>query len=83
MWVTERRSLLRMVRALTEADGPSWREKLPPIPSVPLSVREKLAQQQSAAAQGNAAPQHNGSEGTHAAGKTAVFDVDGHPVHSG
>lgn len=55
----------RMVRALTEADGPSWREKLPPIPSVPLSVREKLAQQ-SAVAQGNAASQHNGSERTHA-----------------
>lgn len=34
-----------MTKALAEADGPSWREKLPPIPTVPLSVREKLAQQ--------------------------------------
>lgn len=34
-----------MTKALTEADGPSWREKLPPIPTVPLSVRQKLAQQ--------------------------------------
>ncbi|KAM7401593.1 hypothetical protein PAMP_016898 [Pampus punctatissimus] len=43
----------RMTKALTEADGPSWREKLPPIPTVPLSVREKLAQQP--------APQQNGT----------------------
>lgn len=35
----------RMTKALTEVDGPSWREKLPPIPTVPLSVREKLNQQ--------------------------------------
>uniref|UniRef100_A0A3Q2GDP0 Translocase of outer mitochondrial membrane 34 n=1 Tax=Cyprinodon variegatus TaxID=28743 RepID=A0A3Q2GDP0_CYPVA len=48
--------LLRMTKALTEADGPSWREKLPPIPTVPLSVREKLAQQAAA----NQAQQHNG-----------------------
>lgn len=34
----------RMTKALTEADGPSWREKLPPIPTVPLSVKEKLSQ---------------------------------------
>ncbi|XP_060925302.1 mitochondrial import receptor subunit TOM34 [Limanda limanda] len=35
----------RMSKALTESDGPSWREKLPPIPTVPLSIREKLNQQ--------------------------------------
>lgn len=35
----------RTTKALTEVDGPSWREKLPPIPTVPLSVREKLNQQ--------------------------------------
>ncbi|CAL9703995.1 unnamed protein product [Knipowitschia caucasica] len=35
----------RMTKALTEVDGPSWREKLPPIPTVPLSVRENLNQQ--------------------------------------
>ncbi|XP_008319432.1 mitochondrial import receptor subunit TOM34 [Cynoglossus semilaevis] len=39
----------RMTKALTEADGPSWREKLPPIPTVPLSVREKLTQKTSVA----------------------------------
>lgn len=34
-----------MTKALTEADGASWREKLPPIPTVPLAVRQKLGQQ--------------------------------------
>uniref|UniRef100_A0A3P9I0M5 Translocase of outer mitochondrial membrane 34 n=1 Tax=Oryzias latipes TaxID=8090 RepID=A0A3P9I0M5_ORYLA len=38
----------RMTKALTEADGPSWREKLPPIPSVPVSVREKFTRQSAA-----------------------------------
>ncbi|XP_060897326.1 mitochondrial import receptor subunit TOM34 [Labrus mixtus] len=38
----------RMTKALTEADGLSWREKLPPIPVVPLSVREKLSQKTTA-----------------------------------
>lgn len=36
--------IIRMTKALTDIDGPSWREKLPPIPSVPLSVKEGLAQ---------------------------------------
>ncbi|TKS71835.1 Mitochondrial import receptor subunit TOM34 [Collichthys lucidus] len=51
----------RMTKALTEADGLSWREKLPPIPTVPLSVREKLTQKTtaSAAPQPNPAPQQN------------------------
>lgn len=31
-----------MTKALTELDGPSWREKLPPIPTVPLTVKEKF-----------------------------------------
>ncbi|XP_067230141.1 mitochondrial import receptor subunit TOM34 [Chanodichthys erythropterus] len=34
----------RMTKALTDIDGPSWREKLPPIPTVPMSVKESLAQ---------------------------------------
>ncbi|XP_041810595.1 mitochondrial import receptor subunit TOM34 [Chelmon rostratus] len=52
----------RMTKALTEADGLSWREKLPPIPTVPLSVREKLAQKTPAnAAQPNPTPQQNGT----------------------
>lgn len=58
----------RMTKALTEADGPSWREKLPPIPTVPLSVREKLAQKSAAnVAQPNQpkpAPQENGTRQT-------------------
>uniref|UniRef100_A0A3Q3XF80 Uncharacterized protein n=1 Tax=Mola mola TaxID=94237 RepID=A0A3Q3XF80_MOLML len=43
----------RMMKALTEADGPSWREKLPPIPTVPLSVRKKLAPKMTPAAEQN------------------------------
>lgn len=34
----------RMSKALTDMDGPSWREKLPPIPTVPLAVKVKLQQ---------------------------------------
>ncbi|XP_057703058.1 mitochondrial import receptor subunit TOM34 [Corythoichthys intestinalis] len=44
----------RMTKALTEVDGPAWREKLPAIPVVPLAVREKMSQ---------AAPRHNGATG--------------------
>ncbi|XP_077459617.1 mitochondrial import receptor subunit TOM34 [Stigmatopora argus] len=40
----------RMTKALTEADGPAWREKLPTIPTVPLAVREKLSRAAPAAA---------------------------------
>ncbi|KAF6722731.1 Mitochondrial import receptor subunit TOM34 [Oryzias melastigma] len=55
----------RMTKALTEADGPSWREKLPPIPSVPVSVREKFAQQAAAnAKQQNSAADQNGIKET-------------------
>ncbi|XP_037534964.1 mitochondrial import receptor subunit TOM34 [Nematolebias whitei] len=69
----------RMTKALAEADGPSWREKLPPIPTVPLSVREKFAQRaadgaaQPNAAQPNAAPQQNGIKQT---SKPAPSDKD-------
>lgn len=63
----------RMTKALTEADGPSWREKLPPIPTVPLSVKEKLAQQTAAkTTQPNPAPQQNGTRQTNKADKAAV-----------
>lgn len=55
----------RMTKALTEADGLSWREKLPPIPTVPLSVREKLVRQTAAnAAQPNPTPKQNGTRQT-------------------
>ncbi|XP_029358613.1 mitochondrial import receptor subunit TOM34 [Echeneis naucrates] len=50
----------RMTKALTEADGPSWREKLPLIPTVPLSVRKKLTQQKAQAPP----PQHNNARQT-------------------
>ncbi|XP_035518737.1 mitochondrial import receptor subunit TOM34 [Morone saxatilis] len=65
----------RMTKALTEADGLSWREKLPPIPTVPLSVREKLSQKTPASAvqQPNPTPQHNGSTQTN---KPAPSDKD-------
>ncbi|XP_071778660.2 mitochondrial import receptor subunit TOM34 [Centroberyx gerrardi] len=67
----------RMTKVLTEVDGPAWREKLPPIPTVPLAVREKLAQQARGTAAGtaqtNPAPQHNGTRQTH---KPAVGDQD-------
>lgn len=46
----------RMTKALTDIDGPSWREKLPPIPTVPMSVKESLAQAASSAP----SPQQNG-----------------------
>ncbi|XP_048879360.1 mitochondrial import receptor subunit TOM34 [Brienomyrus brachyistius] len=39
----------RMTKALTEQDGLSWRENLPPIPTVPLSVRERACQAASSA----------------------------------
>ncbi|XP_016367751.1 mitochondrial import receptor subunit TOM34-like [Sinocyclocheilus rhinocerous] len=45
----------RMTKALTDIDGPSWREKLPPIPTVPMSVKESLAQAASSAS----SPQQN------------------------
>lgn len=70
----------RMTKALTEADGPSWREKLPPIPTVPLSVKEKLAQQNAAKTtqanptpQPNPTPQQNGTKQTN---KSAPSDKD-------
>ncbi|XP_012724992.2 mitochondrial import receptor subunit TOM34 [Fundulus heteroclitus] len=65
----------RMTKALTEADGPSWREKLPPIPTVPLSVRERLAQQ---AAGGSPQPNPAAAlqNGIKRADKPAVSDKD-------
>nr|ACI69797.1 Mitochondrial import receptor subunit TOM34 [Salmo salar] len=34
----------RMTKCLTEVDGHSWREKLPPIPIVPMAVKENFSQ---------------------------------------
>ncbi|XP_076869930.1 mitochondrial import receptor subunit TOM34 [Brachyhypopomus gauderio] len=39
----------RMTKALTDIDGPSWREKLPPIPTVPIAMKQKLVQSASPA----------------------------------
>ncbi|XP_059186241.1 mitochondrial import receptor subunit TOM34 [Centropristis striata] len=64
----------RMTKALTEADGLSWREKLPPIPTVPMSVKEKLAQKATAnAAPTNPTPKQNGTSQTN---KPAPSDKD-------
>lgn len=32
---------VRITKMLIEQDGPGWREKLPQIPSVPLSVQQR------------------------------------------
>nr|ACO09296.1 Mitochondrial import receptor subunit TOM34 [Osmerus mordax] len=53
----------RMTKVLTEVDGPSWREKLPPLPTVPLAVRERQAQAQ-ASSPVAAAAQQNGTRAT-------------------
>lgn len=58
----------RMTKALTEADGLSWREKLPPIPTVPLSVRQKLTQQTATSQPKQPAPQQNGTKATNPTG---------------
>ena len=55
--------LSRMTKVLTEVDGPSWREKLPPLPTVPLAVRERAAQAQ-ASSPVAAASQQNGTRAT-------------------
>ncbi|KAL4655794.1 hypothetical protein GN956_G5428 [Arapaima gigas] len=54
----------RMTKALTDQDGLSWREKLPPIPTVPLAVREKALH----AATSIPTPQHNGKSERERAG---------------
>lgn len=55
----------RTTKVLSEMDGLSWREKLPPIPTVPLAVRERQAQSHSQASSPAAtAPQHNGTRDT-------------------
>ncbi|XP_034389673.1 mitochondrial import receptor subunit TOM34 [Cyclopterus lumpus] len=66
----------RMTKALTEADGLSWREKLPPIPTISLSDREKLAQKSPASAappNPTPTPKHNGTRQTN---KPAPSDKD-------
>ncbi|XP_068093829.1 sperm-associated antigen 1 [Hyperolius riggenbachi] len=43
-------SINRITKTLIDLDGASWREKLPPIPSVPLSSQIHLQERQSAPA---------------------------------
>ncbi|XP_041944111.1 mitochondrial import receptor subunit TOM34 [Alosa sapidissima] len=50
----------RMTKVLTEMDGPSWREKLPPIPTVPIAVKEKLLQSTASASAPAPNAQQNG-----------------------
>ncbi|MBN3278384.1 TOM34 protein, partial [Polyodon spathula] len=56
---------VQMTQVLTEQDGPSWREKLPPIPTISLSDRERLAEAD-AKAQGDriSTAQQNGTKVT-------------------
>lgn len=58
-----------MTKALTEQDGLSWRENLPPIPTVPLSVRERACQ--AASSVPNA--QHNRTRAPEKPGKCPVL----------
>ncbi|XP_063780268.1 sperm-associated antigen 1 [Pseudophryne corroboree] len=43
-------SINRITKTLIDIDGPNWREKLPPIPSVPVSTQLHLREQNMAAA---------------------------------
>ncbi|XP_029447659.1 sperm-associated antigen 1 isoform X2 [Rhinatrema bivittatum] len=40
-------SINRITRTLIDQDGPNWREKLPPIPAVPVSVRIQKREEKS------------------------------------
>ncbi|XP_069813433.1 sperm-associated antigen 1 isoform X2 [Dendropsophus ebraccatus] len=48
-------SINRITRTLIDLDGPNWREKLPPIPSVPVSTQ--IQHQKNMAATNNARPE--------------------------
>ncbi|XP_010901460.2 mitochondrial import receptor subunit TOM34 [Esox lucius] len=58
----------RMTKCLTEVDGLSWRDKLPPIPTVPMAVKEKLSQ-----ASNHHTTEHNGTQGKN---KSALGETD-------
>ncbi|CAJ0921065.1 unnamed protein product [Ranitomeya imitator] len=49
-------SINRITRTLIDLDGPNWREKLPPIPSVPVSIQLQH-QEKNMAATTNARPE--------------------------
>lgn len=51
-----------MTKVLTEMDGLSWREKLPPIPTVPMAVKEKLLQSTATATASAPAPARNAQQ---------------------
>ncbi|KAM5156581.1 sperm-associated antigen 1 [Mantella aurantiaca] len=46
-------SINRITKTLIDLDGPSWREKLPPIPSVPVSTQIQLQETAAAKASTN------------------------------
>ncbi|KAM4612744.1 mitochondrial import receptor subunit TOM34 isoform 1-T3 [Polymixia lowei] len=54
----------RMTKVLSDMDGPSWREKLPALPTVSLAVREKMVQQARQTAGPQVPTQHNGNTHT-------------------
>ncbi|KAJ8260388.1 hypothetical protein GJAV_G00181530 [Gymnothorax javanicus] len=60
----------RMTKVLTEQDGLSWREKLPPIPTVPLAVRERMTQV--ATPNPTPTPVQNGTSQSEAPGEVSV-----------
>ncbi|XP_031423801.1 mitochondrial import receptor subunit TOM34 isoform X2 [Clupea harengus] len=60
----------RMTKVLTEMDGLSWREKLPPIPTVPMEVKEKLLQASAPAQAPAPNTQQNGIKENDKPGKT-------------
>ncbi|KAM4612745.1 mitochondrial import receptor subunit TOM34 isoform 2-T2 [Polymixia lowei] len=53
-----------MTKVLSDMDGPSWREKLPALPTVSLAVREKMVQQARQTAGPQVPTQHNGNTHT-------------------
>uniref|UniRef100_A0A8B9EKU5 TOM34 protein n=1 Tax=Anser cygnoides TaxID=8845 RepID=A0A8B9EKU5_ANSCY len=47
----------RMTKALLEKDGVNWREKLPPIPTVPISAQKRWSAPSAAAPAADASPE--------------------------
>ena len=72
--------LSRMTKVLTEVDGPSWREKLPPLPTVPLAVRERAQAQASSPVA--AASQQNGTRATSKPGGLSSPPPPPLPLHN-
>uniref|UniRef100_A0A8C0AMT3 Translocase of outer mitochondrial membrane 34 n=1 Tax=Buteo japonicus TaxID=224669 RepID=A0A8C0AMT3_9AVES len=52
----------RMTKALLEKDGVNWRQKLPPIPTVPISAQMRWSVPSAEAPRANAPPSGAGTE---------------------